>query len=292
MDGFHESVPLARKRRVHFHAFMQEVHARLAACKGQADPLRRIAREIAREVRLLCLDEFQVADIADAMLLGGLLQGMFEQGVTLVTTSNTAPDALYAHGLQRARFLPAIAQIKRHMQVVPLAGAVDYRRRALAQSGAYHAPADERAEQALRQSFRELAGVEGVADGVLEVAGRPLTARRQAPGIVWFDFAALCDEPRGKGDYLELARRFPTLLLSRVPQFDRSLLPQARRFQWLVDELYEQRVRLILAAAVPLAQLAPPDLLDGDLQRTLSRLAEMGSEAYLAQANANQRLVT
>jgi cell division protein ZapE len=275
MDGFHDGVPLALKRRIHFHAFMQDIHARLAAGRREADPLRRIAHEIAREVRLLCLDEFQVGDIGDAMLLGGLLQGLFERGVALVTTSNTTPDALYAHGLQRARFLPAIALIKQHMQVVQLDGAVDYRLRGRDPAAGYLVSAGDAAEQQLAQTFRELAGGAGVADEVLQLAGRAVAARRQAPGVAWFDFGALCDGPRGKAEYHDLARRFPALLLSRVPQFERSLLPQARRFQWLVDALYEQRTQLVMAAAVPLAQLAPPGLLDGEFQRTLSRLAEL-----------------
>jgi len=285
MDGFFSCVPLTHKQRVHFHPFMQDIHARLAALKGQADPLRRIARDISRQTRLLCLDEFHVSDIADAMLMRGLLQGLFDNGVAVVATANAEPDALYVNGLQRAQFLPTIALIKQHMQAVHLDGGVDYRLRALELAGVYHTPLDHPTEQALERIFREWAGGDdGEREVELHVEGRLIAARRQAPGVAWFDFSELCGGPRSKPDYIALARRFPTLLLSGVPQLDRHSLAQARRFLWLVDELYDRRVRLILSAAVPLARLGPPDLLDGEFQRALSRLAEMQSHAYLAQA--------
>lgn len=285
MDSFYSCVPVVHKRRAHFHPFMQDIHARLAALKGQADPLRRIAREISKQVRLLCLDEFHITDITDAMLMRGLLQGLFDYGVAVVATANAEPDALYANGLQRAQFLSTIALIKQHMQVVHLDGAVDYRLRALEQAGVYHAPLDHHAERALEKIFRELAGGDGESKVGLHIAGRIVEAKRQAAGVAWFDFNELCGGPRSKPDYIELARRFATLVLSGVPQFDRHTLAQARRFLWLVDELYDRRVKLILSAAVPLAQLAPADLLDGEFQRALSRLAEMQSHVYLAQAN-------
>ncbi|MEN6584579.1 MAG: cell division protein ZapE [Sulfuricella sp.] len=282
MDMFFSCVPLKHKRRMHFHHFMQEVQARLAAMKGQSDPLSRLAREFSQQVRLLCLDEFHINDITDAMLMRGLLQGLLDRGVALVVTSNAEPDALYRNGLQRGQFLPTIALIKERMEVVRLDGGADYRLGALEQAGAYHTPLDERADQALEGIFLEQVGSGGETDARLEIAGRMIKARRQGGGVAWFEFDELCGGPRSKADYIELAGCFHTLLLSGVPQFDTQSLAQARRFLWLVDEFYDRRVRLILSAAVPLAQLGPPGLFDGEFERALSRLSEMQSHAYLA----------
>ena len=209
MDAFFACVPLERKQRVHFHHFMQEIHARLAVMKGQADPLSRVAREISRHVRLLCLDEFHITDIADAMLMRGLLQGLFDQGVAVVVTSNAAPDNLYRNGLQRGQFLPAIALIKECMAVVHINGGEDYRLRTLEHAGVYHAPLDDKAGQALENIFRELTGGEFDENVSLQLAGRSLLALRQARGVAWFDFGELCAGPRSKADYIELAKQFP-----------------------------------------------------------------------------------
>jgi cell division protein ZapE len=283
MDAFFACVPLAHKRRVHFHHFMQDVHARLAAMKGQADPLSRVAREMSHHVRLLCLDEFHITDIADAMLMRGLLQGLFDQGVVVVVTSNAEPDKLYRNGLQRGQFLPAIALIMKHMEVVHLNGGEDYRLRGLEQAGVYHAPLDEKTDRAMENIFHKLTGGEYDENVSLQVSGRAIRVRRQAEGVAWFDFGELCAGPRSKADYIELAKHFHTVLLSGVPRFDPHSLAQVRRFLWLVDEFYDCRVRLILSAAVPLAQLGQEGLLDGEFERVLSRLAEMQSHAYLAQ---------
>lgn len=283
MDAFFACVPLECKQRVHFHHFMQEIHARLAALKGQTDPLSRVAREIARHVRLLCLDEFHITDITDAMLMRGLLQGLLDQGVAMVVTSNAEPDALYRNGLQRGQFLPTIALIKARMEVLQLDGGADYRLRALEQAGVYHAPLDEKAGQALEEIFRGLAGDRTGDSASLQVEGRNITVLRRAMGVVWFDFSELCAGPRSKADYIELARRFHTILLSGVPRFDQHSLAQARRFLWLVDEFYDRRVKLILSAEVPLNLLGRASLFDGEFERALSRLAEMQSHAYLAQ---------
>ena len=253
MDAFFHCIPLEHKRRLHFHRFMQEVHARLAVLKGRTDPLASVAREIARHVRLLCLDEFHISDITDAMLMRGLLQGLCDHGVALVMTSNRAPDELYRNGLQRIRFLPTIALIKARLEVMHLDGGEDYRLRALEQAGLYHSPSDERAEEALSGVFDELVRGAHEHASLLQISGRQVRAKRDGAGVAWFDFAELCDTPRSKADYIELARRYQTLLLSGVPQFDAQLLAQARRFLWLVDELYERRVKLVLSAAVPLA---------------------------------------
>ncbi len=285
MDAFFACAPLERKKRLHFHHFMQDIHARLATLKGQTDPLAQVARDLSRHIRLLCLDEFHITDIADAMLMRGLLQGLFDQGVAVVATSNAEPDALYRNGLQRGQFLPTIALIRARMAVVHLDKGEDYRLRAIEQAGVYHAPLDEDAEQALEAIFSKLAGAGSEKNASLEIEGRPIVARYQSAGVAWFDFGELCAAPRSKADYIELARRFHTLLLSGVPQFDPHSLAQARRFLWLVDEFYDRRVRLILSAAVPLAQLGEAGLFDGEFERALSRLAEMQSHAWLAQAH-------
>ncbi|MEW5770819.1 MAG: cell division protein ZapE [Pseudomonadota bacterium] len=289
MDAFFACVPLAHKRRAHFHPFMQEVHARLAALKGQSHPLRRVARELARDTRLLCLDEFHITDITDAMLMRGLLQALFDQGVALVLTSNAAPDQLYRNGLQRGQFLPTIELIKQRLTQVHFDGDADYRAHTLEKAGVYHWPLDDRAEQALETVFRELADGEGEMDVALTVHARTLRARRQAEGVAWFEFRELCHAPRGKADYIELAGRFPAMLLSGVPRLDGHTQAEARRFQWLVDELYDRRVKLILSGAAPLAELADGALLDGDFARTLSRLREMQSHAYLADESSSRR---
>lgn len=285
MDAFFSCIPLEHKKRIHFHRFMQEIHGCLATMKGQSDPMLHVAGELARHVRLLCLDEFHITDITHAMLMRGLLQGLFEHGVAVVTTSNSPPDELYRNGLQRGQFLPAIALIKERLEIVHLDGGVDYRLRTLEQAGLYHAPLDAAAEEALAGVFEVLASHAGDAVSVLRVEGRDIPVRRMASGVAWFDFAALCAGPRGKTDYIELARRFHTVLLSGVPQFEKHLAPEARRFLWLVDEFYDSRVKLVLSAAVPLAQLDRDGMFHGEFERALSRLAEMQSHAYLAQAH-------
>ncbi len=283
MDAFYSCIPIEHKKRIHFHRFMQEIHGRLAAVKGQANPMRLVARELARHVRLLCLDEFHITDITHAMLMRGLLQGLFEHGVAVVTTSNSPPDDLYRNGLQRGQFLPAIALIKERLDVVHLDGGVDYRLRTLEQAGLYHVPLDETAEAALTGVFEVLARGTGNAETLLRVEGRNIPVRRVAFGVAWFDFTALCAGPRGKADYIELAQRFHTVLLSGVPQFEKHLAAEARRFLWLVDEFYDCRVKLVLSAAVPLADLDRNGLFHGEFERALSRLAEMQSHTYLAQ---------
>lgn len=289
MDAFFSCIPIEHKKRIHFHRFMQEIHGRLAALKGQADPMPLVAGELARHVRLLCLDEFHITDITHAMLMKGLLQGLFEHGVAVVTTSNSAPDELYRNGLQRGQFLPAIALIQERLDVVHLDGGVDYRLRTLEQAGLYHAPLDAAAEAALTDVFEVLARHTGNAASELRVEGRDIPVRRMASGVAWFDFAALCAGPRGKADYIELARRFHTVLLSGVPQFETHLAAEARRFLWLVDEFYDCRVKLVLSAAVPLAQLDRDGLFHGEFERALSRLSEMQSHDYLAQPHQAAR---
>lgn len=280
MDGFFSCAPVAHKKRVHFHHLMQEIHAGLKTATGHADPLAPVAREISRHTRLLCLDEFHVNDIADAMLMRGLLQALLAEGVVLVITSNSEPGDLYRNGLQRGQFLPAIALIRERFEVVRVEGGADYRQRELEQAPRYYAPPDDGAERALAGIFDAVAGGRGEAQATLNVLGRPLVVRRVAPGAAWFDFHALCGGPRGKADYIEIARRFPTVLISGVPQMTPPLAAEARRFVWLVDELYDRRVRLFISSAASLPDLYRGALIGEDFDRTLSRLKEMQSREY------------
>lgn len=282
MDVFFASVPLARKKRVHFHRFMQEVHAELDAIKRHADPLALVARRIAQQARLICLDEFHVGDIADAMLLGGLLRELTKRDVVLVATSNHPPDELYMHGLQRDRFLPVIALIKERLDVVEVDGGADYRLRALERVRTYHSPLDQAAEADLSSAFFSLAGGEGENGPFLELEGRRIAVKRAASGVAWFDFQTLCGGPRGQADYIEIARRYHTVLISGIPQMGPEQAAEARRLTWLVDEFYDRRVNLIVSAAVPPAELYSGAQNAGEFGRTSSRLAEMQSKRYLA----------
>ncbi len=285
MDLFYGCLPQGMKRRSHFHRFMLDIHERLNALKDQRDPLPRIAADIAQEVRVLCFDELFVSDIADAMLLGGLFGALFEQGVTLVATSNSPPAGLYAGGLQRERFLPAIDALERHCRVLHLDGGIDYRLRVLKRAEIYHAPLDIQADQNLEAYFDSIAPDAGKRDFALLLAGRPVHARRVADGILWCDFKALCDGPRGTADYIEIAREFHTVLVSGVPVLSEALENQARRFIALVDELYDRNVTLILSAAVDLSSLYQGRRLGFEFERTRSRLEEMQSHDYLARAH-------
>jgi len=281
VDLFFEQLPIAAKRRVHFHRFMTEVHERLRALPGREDPLAEVAEDLADEIRLLCLDEFFVVDIGDAMILGRLLQHLIARGVCLVTTSNTVPDNLYRDGLQRERFLPAIALLNAHCVVHEIASATDYRLRKLRQGRTWLVPDDDSAEAELHALFERLT-VEAEPSGAhCEVNGRTIPCRRQAEGVVWFDFAALCEGPRAVADYIELARDFHTVLLSGLPQMDASRDNAARRFVHLVDEFYNRAVNLVVAAAVPIPEIYIGERLRHEYERTSSRLIEMQSEDYL-----------
>jgi len=283
MDAFYESLDFAEKRRTHFHRFMLEVHERRKAFPDHQDPLREVALQYAREVRVLCFDEFYVSDIADAMILGRLIEVLFGEGVTLVATSNCAPDALYPDGLQRQNFLPAIATLKQHVEVLNVDSGIDYRLRQLTHLPLYLCPSDATAREQLNSEFQALAsGNAGIADAQLEVNGRPLTAIRSADDVVWFSFAELCIAPRGVADYIELARCHHSVIVSDIPRLDADLEDAARRFINLVDEFYDRGVKLILAAAVPQNELYVGKRLSFEFRRTYSRLTEMQSEEYLA----------
>ncbi len=281
MDLFYESLPVSEKQRIHFHRFMQRVHNGLADRPDTRNPLPKVAAAWAESCRVLCLDEFFVSDIADAMLLGGLLEELFRQGVTLVTTSNIAPDGLYRDGLQRAKFLPAIEQIKHHTRVMELAGNTDYRLRILEQSEIFHHPLDDEADAVLATSFERMAA-ECELNHELEVNGRIFHARRRGDGIIWFDFPELCEKPRGAVDYIEIARAFNTVVISGTPQMGENDGNAARRFITLVDEFYDRNVKLLLSAAAPIDELYTGRKLVFEFERTASRLTEMQSHDYLA----------
>jgi cell division protein ZapE len=285
MDALFRLTRIERKRRVHFHRFMQEVHHRLRILQGQQDPLRMVAQDTARRVRLLCLDELHVTDIGDAMLMRGLLEALFELGVVLVTTSNQHPDELYLHGLQRAQFVPAIELLKRQLEVIELEGGSDYRLRTLEKAGVYHFPLGASAEAAQEAAFVGVAGEPGEAGAALEIDGRIIQARRVGPGTAWFGFAELCEQPRGTADYIELARRYHTVLISDVPKFRPSMAESVRRFTWLVDEFYDRRVKLIVSADAPVEALYEGVEPRPEIERTRSRLIEMQTSRYLSDAH-------
>jgi cell division protein ZapE len=282
MDCFYTAVPLKRKTRLHFHEFMREVHRELAALKGSVNPLQMLAGRMAKKYRLICFDEFHVSDITDAMILHRLLAALFDNGVGLVTTSNFKPDDLYPHGLNRDRFLPAIALMNEQMTVLNVDNGTDYRGLTLAQLQLYHTPLGEAAHHALQNAYERLAEVPDD-DPILHIESRKFRALRKAGGVVWFDFKTLCGGPRSQNDYLELATRFHTVLLSDVPHLSAAMSAQARRLTWLVDVLYDRRVKLILSAAVPVDQLYTGGVMAHEFVRTASRLNEMQTADYLAQ---------
>lgn len=283
MDCFFQAVPLKRKTRLHFHEFMREVHRELQELKGTANPLDELGKRIARRFRLICFDEFHVADVTDAMILHRLLQALFANRVSIVTTSNFEPDGLYPNGLHRDRILPAIELLKQHLEVVNVDAGTDYRRRTLQQLEMIHTPLGPAAEAALERTFEQLAEARDEPP-VLNIEHREIRAIRRAGGVVWFDFRTLCGGPRSQNDYLELASRFHTVLVSNVPQMPPRLASEARRFTWLVDVLYDRRVKLFLSTAVAIEELYTEGPLAHEFPRTVSRLHEMQSAEFLALA--------
>jgi len=282
VDTFYDCIPYPEKLRVHFHRFMQRVQAQLVELEGQKNPLQVVADTFASEARVICFDEFFVTDIADAMILGGLMEALFERGVTLVATSNIVPSKLYENGLQRQRFLPAIALIEQYTKVVNVDAGVDYRLRALEQAELFHYPLDAVATESLQASFNRLAPEPGKRWERVEVNGRYLSTQCLADDVVWFEFAELCDGPRSQNDYIELARVFHAVLISNVPQMGVDSDDQARRFVNLVDEFYDRNVKLVMTAESPLLELYSGGRLEFEFQRTVSRLQEMQSHEYLA----------
>jgi len=281
MDCFFQAVPVVRKTRLHFHEFMREVHRELAELQGTVNPLDELGKRIAKRYRLICFDEFHVADITDAMILHRLLDALFDNGVGFVTTSNFRPDDLYPNGLHRDRILPAIALLNEKLEVVNVDNGTDYRRRTMEQVRLYHTPLGPQADAEMDDAFTRLAEAHDE-DPVLHIEHREIRSRRKAGGVVWFDFKTLCGGPRSQNDYLEIATQFHTVLLSDVPRMSARNASEARRFTWLVDVLYDRRVKLILSAEVPPEALYTEGPLAHEFPRTVSRLNEMQSAEFLA----------
>jgi len=282
MDLFFESLPFAERRRRHFHRFMADVHAGLTNLNGEAAPLELLAQEIAESTRVLCFDELFVSDIADAMILGALLEALFRKGVTLVATSNIRPADLYRNGLQRQRFLPAIELIEQNTEVIRVGGDTDYRLRQLTRAGTYMLTSDPDSARRLTGIFDELAHGTPTSKGTLEIEGRRIPVIRKSGVVAWFSFVALCAGPRSQDDYIEIARNYQSVIVSDVPMLDADHDNEARRLIALVDELYDHNVNLIVSAAAPPAALYRGERLARPFQRTVSRLTEMQSEEYLA----------
>ena len=295
MDAFFKVSRHRRKRRVHFHEFMREIHGRMRALSGQEDPLDTIATEIARELRLLAFDEFHVSDIADAMILARLLELLIDKGVVLVMTSNYQPDDLYPNGLQRARFLEAIEVLKRDLDVVPLGGTVDHRRRLLDSLGVYYMPVGEAADAQLARFFEAMTKATYTSAGSIEIGGRSMPFIRRAKGVIWFDFAELFEKPRSQVDFLEIASAYHTVLISGVRRMSAAQSDVVRRFTWLVDVFYDQRVKLVLTADAPPEELLtsgdPTDaaarMVQREFARTASRLREMQSRDYFSRKHGS-----
>jgi cell division protein ZapE len=282
MDLFFESLTWVPAERTHFYRFMREVHAQLNSIKGRTRPLETVAQRLAARARVICLDEFFVSDIGDAMILAGLLEGLFRRGVTLITTSNVQPQELYKDGLQRQQFLPAIALIQAHMAIVHLDGGIDYRLRQLEQAPTYldsHLPGTE-AE--FKQRFAALAGAGADGPANLIVADRPIAAQATAAGMVWFEFNNICEGPRSQNDYIELAHLYHTVFISNVPEFTRANENAARRFIMLIDEFYDRNVNIVISAAAAPGALYHGELLQLEFSRAASRLIEMQTQQYLA----------
>jgi len=293
VDTFYHCLPLianAEKKRIHFHVFMQEVHQQLKTLRDQKDPLKLVAKSMAisdQGVRLkvLCFDEFVVADVADAVILGKLMTYLFSFGVSLVATSNAEPKNLYPHGLQRDLLLPAIDLIYQHTEVVNIDGGIDYRLEFLEKADIYFSPITAESAQGLAYNFSQLAPEEGKSNHTISVLGREILSKKWADGIVWFEFSELCQTARSQNDYIEIAREFHAVLISNVQQMGEGNEDKARRFINLVDEFYDRRIKLVLSAEVPLVELYSSGRLSFEFERTISRLQEMQTHDYLAAAH-------
>jgi cell division protein ZapE len=285
MDSFYSVVPVVRKTRLHFHEFMRAVHRELDELKGVADPLNEVAARIAKKYRLICFDEFHVSDVADAMLLYNLMKALFDNGVSFIMTSNYEPDTLYPDGLHRDRMLPTIALLKEKLDVLNVDSGNDYRKRALEQVEAYLTPLGAATDEALRKAFLKIAETKDE-DPHVDIEGRRLKALRRAGTTIWFDFHTLCGGPRSQNDYLEIASRFHTVILSAIPRMSAGMSSEARRFTWLIDVFYDNKVKLIMSAEVIPEALYTQGTLSNEFHRTVSRIIEMQSEDYM---RADQR---
>ena len=282
MDIFYDSLPFADKIRLHFHQFMQTVHDQLELIKGQKNPLTLVARNFAKSYRVICLDEFHVSDITDAMLLHGLLEALFKEGICLVCTSNLKPDDLYKNGLQRQRFLPAIERLKQYCEIVHIGGQTDHRLRLLEKAQTWYCPADDRAQAQLKQRFTELSTSQVQYQQNLHLNYRQIPCIALSDGLVWFDFEIICSAPRGSADYIEIACCYHTVFISQIPRLDESKDDLARRFVNMIDEFYDHNIKLIVSCDVMPDQLYTGRQLRFEFQRTASRLEEMRSHEYLA----------
>jgi cell division protein ZapE len=287
MNMFYENLAIEEKKRIHFHRFMHDIHDRLSSFndKKQKEPLQLIARELSSKYRLLCIDEFIVTNITDAMILSELLHALFRHQVCLVATSNRVPDDLYLNGLQRERFLPAIELIKKHTEVFHLDGGIDHRTSLLEQSDVYYYPASEAVHQQVRQRMQELAITPVQENRIIRVLKRDIQTLYCSDDIAWFDFDVICSAPRAARDYIELAQRFNTVIVSNIPVMDEYSDDQARRFIYLIDELYDRNVKLIASAVDAPQHLYHGDMLKFAFNRTSSRLVEMRSHQYLSRSH-------
>jgi cell division protein ZapE len=284
MDTFFDCLPTDKKMRLHFHRFMQMVHQELRKLNDVKNPLEIVGKEISSKAQVLCFDEFFVTDITDAMILAGLLEVLFKNGTTLVATSNIEPDGLYKNGLQRARFLPAIALVNKYTKVMNVDGGVDYRLRTLKQAKLYHYPLSQAADEALSDRFMSLISDASHIEegGAVEIEGRKISLIRSCEDLAWFDMKALCDGPRSQIDYIEIARLYSTIIISNLPQMDAPRDDLARRFINLVDEFYDRHVKVIVSAEVAIPDIYTGTRLSFEYDRTVSRLLEMQSEEYLS----------
>jgi cell division protein ZapE len=280
MDSFYSVVPVVRKTRLHFHEFMREVHRQLDELKGVANPLDEVALRIAKKYRLICFDEFHVSDIADAMILYNLLGALFANGVSFIMTSNYDPDLLYPDGLHRDRMLPTIALLKEKLDVMNVDAGLDYRKRAMEQVQTFYTPLNADSDRALRAAWTKVADTADE-DTRVHIENREIRALRRAGGAIWFDFATLCGGPRSQNDYLELASRFHTVILSGIPVMSAAMSSEARRFTWLIDVFYDHKVKLLMSAASEPEALYTTGVLSNEFHRTVSRIIEMGSREYM-----------
>ena len=292
MDVFYACLPYRRKRRIHFHNFMAEVHHEMKRLAGEKDPLIALADDIAKSTRLLCLDEFHVDDIADAMILGRLMEALFARGVVLITTSNYPPDGLYPNGLQRQNFLPAIDLLKRELKVVNVDGGNDYRQRAVPREPLFIVTTDAESiaasEACMAELFEKIAAGERHAERHVEIMGRMIPVKGVARNVVWFDFKTLCGGAHAQEEYLEIAHRFPTVFLSNIPEMAAEHAAEARRFTWLIDVLYDNNVRLVASSAAVPEDIYTDGVISGESSRTASRLTEMQSSRYLELPHQSQ----
>ncbi len=284
IDNFYHCLPFAEKRRLHYQRFMQDIHQALQRLPKSPDPLPRIAADLAHSLRVLVIDEFHVDDITDAMIMAGLLEALFSRGVTLVTTSNIAPDELYRNGLQRARFEPAIALLKQHTRWVRLGGEHDFRQALLQQHGTYHVVEKQHSRDLMAAQFQRLA-VGKVHRGCWHLQGRQLEVEGLSEDVIWFNFSELCDTPRSAADYQLLAQSFATLCLHHVPVMTAASDDVAQRFIQLIDALYDQGTKLIMTADAPPEAIYQGEQLMFPFRRTISRLHEMRSSQYLGRAH-------